>query len=577
MTTMIKTKQAMAERMPGRAAEHDVPRERSAVDQAPPLAAAAAAPRPMPRGLSAGALAALAAAPPTPPDAQAPIARLAPAGSPAGGGEAEGGAGGAATAGQLPACKEGKVLHPDLINPNIIKTQYAVRGELYLRAEALRREGRDIIFTNIGNPHNLGAKPKTFTRQVIALCAAPWLLDDPAAAALFPSDAAARARKLLAAFTGGVGSYTDSRGNLAVRQEVADFIERRDGHPANAEHIFLTDGASPAVRMCLTSLIRNQDDAILAPIPQYPLYSAAIQLLGGSLVPYDLDESEGWALSLGSLKAAVGAARAAGKCVRALVFINPGNPTGKVLPRSNLEGLIRFAHEERLVLMADEVYQELVYRDDRPFFSARKVLMDMGEPYSSSVELVSFHTVSKGTSGECGLRGGYYEMVNFHPGTIDQLYKVSSINLSPNSLGQVAMSCMVDPPRPGEPSHATWVAEQGSEFESLKRRAALVAAGFNALEGVSCSDTDGAMYSFPRLELPPKAIAAAKAAGKAPDAYYCLRLLEEEGIVCVPGSGFGQAEGTFHLRTTILPREEKMKEFVAMFRTFHEKFMAEFK
>ena len=83
-------------------------------------------------------------------------------------------------------------------------------------------------------------------------------------------------------------------------------------------------------------------------------------------------------------------------------------------------------------------------------------------------------------------------------------------------------------------------------------------------------------HSFPQLHLPPKAVAAAKAAGKAPDVFYCLRLLEETGISTVPGSGFGQEEGTFHLRTTILPREEKMAEFVEKFKRFHEGFMAKY-
>ena len=85
------------------------------------------------------------------------------------------------------------------------------------------------------------------------------------------------------------------------------------------------------------------------------------------------------------------------------------------------------------------------------------------------------------------------------------------------------------------------------------------------------------MYAFPRLHLPPKALEAAKAAGKTPDTFYCLALLEETGIVTVPGSGFGQEEGTFHMRTTILPPEEKIAEFIAKFKNFHEKFMATYK
>ncbi len=185
------------------------------------------------------------------------------------------------------------------INPNILKTQYAVRGEIYLKAEAMRREGKDVVFTNsasrwgpsgaaaagaegrlqlscdagqpvtpqsglstpahpppkqqttpprrrppVGNPHSLGAPPITFTRQVIALCAAPWLINDPKAAELFPSDAIERARGLLATFTGGVGAYTDSRGNAAIRREVADFIEARDGFPANPEVCLSGGGVS---------------------------------------------------------------------------------------------------------------------------------------------------------------------------------------------------------------------------------------------------------------------------------------------------------------------------------------------
>lgn len=473
--------------------------------------------------------------------------------------------------------RDGKVMHPDLLNAQVLKTQYAVRGELYLRAEELRKAGKEIIFTNVGNPHALGAKPMTFPRQVAALCAAPFLLDRPDVESIFAKDAIARAKKFLASFKGGVGAYTDSRGNPLVREEVAKFFTDRDGVPSNPDHVFLTDGASVAVRMCLNTLIRNENDGILVPIPQYPLYSASIQLYGGTLVPYQLNESKGWALSLESLKSAVKEARLEGKHVRALVFINPGNPTGQCLSQSNLEELVKFAYEEKIVLMADEVYQENVYQDERPFISARKVMSLMGEPYASGVELVSFHTVSKGSAGECGLRGGCMELTNIHQGAIDEIYKCASINLSPNTMGQIALSCMINPPKPGDQSYEQFTSERAAEIASLRRRAHMVTDGFNKLEGVTCNFTEGAMYSFPQIRLSPKALAAAKALGKAPDVFYCLRLLEATGISTVPGSGFGQAEGTFHLRTTILPREEVMAQFVDKFAAFHKAFMAEFK
>ncbi len=331
-----------------------------------------------------------------------------------------------------------------------------------------------------------------------------------------------------------------------------------------------------AVRMCLNAMIRHERDAVLVPIPQYPLYSAAITLYGGSMVGYHLAEHRSWALNLAELRRALHAARAEGKLVRGLVFINPGNPTGQCLSEENIRQLIRFAYEERIVLMADEVYQENVYQDERPFVSAKKVLAGMGAPYSDGVELLSFHSTSKGTSGECGLRSGYVEMTNIHPGAMEQIYKCASINLCPNTMGQIALSCLVNPPKPGDESYEQYVDERASELASLRRRAHMVTDAFNKLPGVTCNFTEGAMYSFPNIKLPPKALEAAKAAGKAADVFYCLRLLEATGISTVPGSGFGQEEGTFHLRTTILPREEVMSGFVEKFAKFHNDFMKQY-
>jgi len=468
-------------------------------------------------------------------------------------------------------------MHPDLLNRDLKEAQYAVRGELYLKADELRKSGREIIFTNVGNPHNLGQKPLTFIRQVLALTTAPFLMDNPEIVKQFPADAVSRARSIIKSIGSGVGAYSDSRGYPWLRQEIADFIQRRDGHPSNPDHIFCTDGASVSVRMALNAIIRDEQDAIMVPIPQYPLYSAAIRLYGGSLEGYYLDEPSGWQFKMDELKRSVNKARKAGKDVRALVFINPGNPTGQCLSRATLEGLAKFAYEERLVLMADEVYQENIFQSERPFVSMKQVLAELGGPISKEQELISFHTVSKGVYGECGLRGGYMECVNVHPGTIDEMYKISSINLSPNTIGQVALSLMCNPPKKGEPSHASYYQEKQTLHDSLIRRAHIMTDGFNALENVSCVFTEGVMYSFPRLHLPPKAVEAAKKAGKAPDTFYCLHLLEETGISVVPGSGFGQKEGEFHLRTTILPSEEKMKEVVEKYKSFNAKFMAKYK
>lgn len=462
------------------------------------------------------------------------------------------------------------------LNENVKKCQYAVRGELYLRASELQKEGKKIIFTNVGNPHALGQKPLTFPRQVVALCQAPFLLDDPNVGLLFPADAIARAKHYLSMTPGGLGAYSDSRGLPGVRKEVAEFIERRDGYPSDPELIFLTDGASKGVMQILNAIIRGPVDGILVPVPQYPLYSATISLLGGSLVPYYLEETANWGLDIVNLNQSIAKARSQGITVRAMVIINPGNPTGQCLSEANLREVLKFCYQNNLVLMGDEVYQQNVYQDERPFISARKVLMDMGPPMSKEIELVSFHTVSKGYFGECGQRGGYFEMTNISPKTVEEIYKVASISLSPTVPGQIFMGLMVNPLKPGDISYEKFISESKGILESLRRRARIMTDGFNSCRNVVCNFTEGAMYSFPQICLPPKAIEVAKKAGKVPDVFYCLKLLEATGISTVPGSGFGQKEGVFHLRTTILPAEEDMPEIMASFKKFNDEFMEQY-
>ncbi|OIV94499.1 hypothetical protein TanjilG_25561 [Lupinus angustifolius] len=469
-----------------------------------------------------------------------------------------------------------KPLDYESINENVKKAQYAVRGELYLRASELQKEGKKIIFTNVGNPHALGQKPLSFPRQVVALCQAPFLLDDPNVGVLFPADAIARAKHYLSLTSGGLGAYSDSRGIPGIRKEVAEFINRRDAYPSDPELIYLTDGASKGVMQILNTIIGGLRDGILVPVPQYPLYSATIALLGGSLVPYYLEETANWGLDANELRRSVSHARNNGINVKAMVIINPGNPTGQCLSEANLRDVLRFCYEENLVLLGDEVYQQNIYQDERPFVSAKKVLMDLGSPLSKEVQLISFHTVSKGYWGECGQRGGYFEMTNIPPETVDEIYKVASIALSPNVSAQIFMGLMVNPPKPGDISFDQYFRESQGILQSLRRRARIMTDGFNSCRNVVCNFTEGAMYSFPQIRLPPRAIEAAKQAGKVPDVLYCLKLLEATGISTVPGSGFGQKEGVFHLRTTILPAEEDIPAIMDSFKKFNDEFMEQY-
>merc|ERR1712176_127626 len=471
--------------------------------------------------------------------------------------------------------KASMTLTLETANENVKNTQYAVRGEIVQIAAKLAAEGKKIIYCNIGNPQSLGQKPITFFRQVIALCDCPSLLESDDVGKLFPEDAIARAKDLLANCKGGTGAYSMSKGIQACREAIARGIERRDGFPSNPDSIFITDGASPGVHMCMKVLLRNETDAILTPIPQYPLYSATLTLYGGSLAPYYLDESNSWGLGLPELESSIKKAREDGKEVRAIVVINPGNPTGQVLSLENQKAIVEFCKKEKLILLADEVYQDNIYAEGKEFDSFKKVLRSVGDDYKD-VQLISFMSTSKGFYGECGRRGGYMEMVGFDDGVGGLMNKIASVNLCSNTAGQILMSLVMDPPKEGDASYGLYVQERDAILSSLKRRAKTIVSSLNKLEGVSCNDAEGAMYAFPTITIPQKAQDAAKEQGRKPDALYCIELLKKTGVCVVPGSGFGQKEGTFHFRTTFLPSEEDFPEIVKGLTEFHEEFMKKY-
>jgi len=288
-----------------------------------------------------------------------------------------------------------------------------------------------------------------------------------------------------------------------------------------------------------------------------------------------LDESNSWGLGLPELESSIKKAREDGKEVRAIVVINPGNPTGQVLSLDNQKAIVEFCKKEKLILLADEVYQDNIYAEGKEFNSFKKVLRSMGDDYKD-VQLISFMSTSKGFYGECGRRGGYMEMVGFDDGVGGLMNKIASVNLCSNTAGQILMSLVMDPPKEGDASYGLYVQERDAILSSLKRRAKTIVSSLNKLEGVSCNDAEGAMYAFPTITIPQKAQDAAKEQGRKPDALYCIELLKKTGVCVVPGSGFGQKEGTFHFRTTFLPSEEDFPEIVKGLTEFHEEFMKKY-
>jgi len=482
------------------------------------------------------------------------------------------------------ATRVAPVLTVENMNENVKAVQYAVRGPIVIRAGEIESEIKagkkypfdEVIKCNIGDAHAMGQAPITYIRQVVSGAAYPEMLSTSGNNnGIIPEDASAQAQRILDGCGGqSLGAYSNSAGVQVVREDIARYIEKRDGigkvDPAN---IYMSTGASGAIVALLKMLVRGPHDGIMIPIPQYPLYSACLAEFNATVVPYYLNEETNWSLDIEELERAYSAAEVKPK---AICIINPGNPTGQVQSYENIKKVLEFAYQRRLFVLADEVYQDNIYAPGMKFNSFRKVLLEMGEKYSSTMELASFHSTSKGYMGECGFRAGYMEVMNLDKDVGVQLTKLISSRLCPPVPGQAAMDVVVNPPQPGSESFELFSQQKEKVLSDLKYKAKLVADTFNAIEGITCQTVQGAMYAFPNIKLPEKFILEANEKGVVPDAYYCSLLLEETGICVVPGSGFRQKPGTWHFRTTILPPKEKMEKFAQLFTSFHLGILAKY-
>ncbi|VDM25604.1 unnamed protein product [Toxocara canis] len=283
-----------------------------------------------------------------------------------------------------------KLLNMSNLNPHVKSMDYAVRGPLVIRAIAIEKELRkgvskpfkSVIKANIGDAHAMGQKPISFIREVLACVSNPTLLDS----GNYKKDVVEHARVILNGCGGhSAGAYSQSNGIEIIRQHVAEYITRRDGGiPSDPENIVLSGGASEGIRNVLKLFINHDSPrktGVMIPIPQYPLYSASVEEFGLGQVGYYLEEEKNWALEISELERALKESKDKYD-TRVLCVINPGNPTGQVLSKENIEEIIRFAVKHKLFLMADEVYQDNIYAEGSKFHSFKKVMMGMGEPYS---------------------------------------------------------------------------------------------------------------------------------------------------------------------------------------------------
>lgn len=391
-------------------------------------------------------------------------------------------------------------LDVDNINPHVRAAKYAVRGELAVKAEELRVQLTQgdktlpfdsIIFANIGNPQQLDQKPITFFRQVLSLVENPSLLYKPdvlKSAFGYQQDVVDRAQALLKDVH-SVGAYSHSQGAPIVRESVARFIAERDGFPANPGDIFCSGGASSGVNTLLNVICNGPQAGVLVPIPQYPLYTATLSLLDAQCVPYNLEEEKAWGTDVSAIRASLAKAKSSGINVRAIVVINPGNPTGASLGAGDVKNVLDLAAEENLVVIADEVYQTNVFVGEFTSFKKRLRQLQQEVPGKyDGVELASLHSVSKGMVGECGQRGGYFELVGFDPEVAAQIYKFVSIMLCPPVIGQCLLEMMVNPPKQGDPSHEQYKHEFSSIRDGLHKRALALYDAFKKMEGVECQE-----------------------------------------------------------------------------------------
>uniref|UniRef100_A0A3B4GBH8 alanine transaminase n=1 Tax=Pundamilia nyererei TaxID=303518 RepID=A0A3B4GBH8_9CICH len=423
--------------------------------------------------------------------------------------------------------------------------------------QGVRKPYKEVIDVFQGDLHRAGMKPLTFVRQVLTACVYPPLINS----SNLPLDVRQRAQEELGRCVGESGYYNQTSQIKLYCQfcNVQDIhsTEMRFAH-CNILNVLVNREASPRT-------------GVLIPVPCHNKTVLSITQLGAVAVPYYLSEEQGWALQVEELQRALESAKGVCNPV-ALYVINPGNPAGYVQSQKSVLEVIRFAWEKRLFLLVDELYQDCVYGENCEFVSYKRAVSEMGPPFSGTVELASFHSVSKGFSGECGLRAGYVELVNLDPAVMKYINTLFSKDACSPVLGQIALDLMTDPPKPGDPSYLLYkqVGPENCTLVYVKKVHEVV----NSLPGFSCPPIEGGLFAFPRLHLTPKAIQKAKELGLQPDTFYCTRLLEEGGVFTGPGWEYGQKEGTYHIRYNT--SRALFKELLRRLSSFHMTFMKDF-
>ena len=335
----------------------------------------------------------------------------------------------------------------------------------------------------------------------------------------------------------GLNGYTSSPGIEPAREAVADDFAVR-GLKIPADRVLLTMGTSEGIELALTALV-DPGEEVLVPVPTYPLYTAVLAKLGANAAYYRTDPNNNWMPDLDHIKTLIGPS------TRALVVINPNNPTGAVYSDSTRRKLLDLANRHNLLLLADEVYADLAY--DGPISPIGS--LDPEAP------VISFSSLSKAYLAP-GWRAGWMAI-----GTSDRLNdllaaikKLADGRLCSTAPMQAAITAALTQKRSDQDAFRT----------ALRERAELTTARLNAIDGMSCVAPTAAFYALPQVALPPNKT----------DEDYVLGLLRSTGVLCVHGSGFGLPPGDGYMRVVFLANLQELDEIYDLVASFTSEFLS---
>ncbi len=388
---------------------------------------------------------------------------------------------------------------------------YDIRGPVLERAKQMEEEGHRIIKLNTGNPKVFGFDaPEEITQDMIRNMA----------------DAAA---------------YVDSKGIFPARKAVMHYTQEKKIADVTVDDIYLGNGVSELIVLAMQALLNNGDE-VLVPAPDYPLWTAAVHLSGGHARHYLNDEANGWLPALDDIRAKIT------DKTRALVVINPNNPTGAVYPVEVLRELVEIARQHKLIVFADEIYDKILY--DGTTHTSMASLAD-------DILFVTFNGLSKNYRA-CGYRAGWMVVSGnkkIARDYIEGLNLLSSMRMCSNVPAQYAIQTALG----GYQSINDLVKPGGR----LTRQRDLAWDALTSMPGVTCVKPQGTLYMFPRFD--PKMYPIKD------DQQFVLELLEEERVLLVQGTGFNWPQPD-HVRVVFLPNTDDLDEVMHRFARFLDRY-----